>query len=273
MSIRLRSGGNGTSGRSPARDVEQQLDEVRERHRVLVAQVHDLAVGGVDRPGAQERVDHVVDVVEVALLQPVAEDLDLLAERGLADEPADEALAVVPDQLARAVGVGEPQRRGADPVHLVVDEVVELARDLVDAVDVHRLQQVLLVHRQVERAAVDLARAGVDDLELGVAPAHRLEQPQLARAVDLEVGHRVAHRVDVAHLAGQVEQHLLAAHQVLHAVAAHVGDVDADLVLVAVEVEQVAAVVGQQAVDRGHLRAQVGERAAQVRADEAEARP
>ena len=75
----------------------------------------------------------------------------------------------------------------------------------------------------------------------------------------------------MAHLAGQVEEHVLALHQVLHAVPAHVGDVDADLVLVAGEVEEVAAVVRQQAVDRRHLRPEVGERAAQVRADEAEA--
>ena len=44
----------------------------------------------------------------------------------------------------------------------------------------------------------------------------------------------------------------------------------ADLVLVAVEVEEVAAVVGQQAVDGDDVRAEVGERAAEVRADEAE---
>ena len=239
---------------------------------MLVPEVQDLPVRGVHRPRPQEGVHHVVHVVEVALLAPVAEDLDLLAERGLADEPADEALPVVPDELAGAVGVGEPQRGGADPVHLVVDEVVELAGDLVDPVHVHRLQEVLLVDRQVEGLAVDLARAGVDDLELGVALAHRLEHPELARAVDLEVGDGVGHGVDVAHLAGQVEEHLLAADQVLHPVPAHVGDVDADLVLVAVEVEEVAPVVGQQAVDRRHPRPEVGEGAAEVRADEAEAR-
>ncbi len=201
----------------------------------------------------------------------VAEDEDLLAERGLAHEPADEALAVVADELPRAVGVRQAQRGGADAVHLVVDEVVELARDLVDAVHVHRLEEVVLVDRQVARLAVDLARAGVDDLQLGVPPPHRLEEAQLARAVDLEVGERVVHRVDVAHLAGEVEQHVLAAHEVLHAVAADVGDVDADLVLVAVEVEEVPAVVGQQAVDGDDVRAEVGEGAAEVRADEAQA--
>src|SRR5262249_20214324 len=59
-------------------------------------------------------------------------------------------------------------------------------------------------------------------------------------------------------------------HQVLHAVAAHVRDVDADLRLVAVEVEEVASVVREQAVHREHGRAQVGEATAEVATDEAQ---
>ena len=117
-----------------------------------------------DGPRPQERVHHVVHVVEVPLLRAVAEDLDLLAEHDLAHEPADEALPAVADELARPVGVGEAQRRGADAVHGVVDEVVELAGDLVDAVHVRGVQQVVLVHGQALRLAVDLARARVDDL-------------------------------------------------------------------------------------------------------------
>ena len=96
---------------APARDLDQQLAPARASETGRSSpEVEDLPVRGVARPRAQERVHHVVDVVEVALLRPVAEDLDLLAERGLAHEPADEALAVVADELARAVGVGEPQR-------------------------------------------------------------------------------------------------------------------------------------------------------------------
>ena len=77
------------------------------------------------------------------------------------------------------------------------------------------------------RLAVDLPRPRVDDLHPGVVLAHRLQDPELAAAVDLEVGEGIGHRVDVADLAGEVEEHVLAAHQVLHAVAAHVRDVDA----------------------------------------------
>src|SRR5262245_62473269 len=54
----------------------------------------------------------------------------------------------------------------------------------------------------------------------------RLEDPELALAVDLEVREGVTHGVDVADLTRQVEQQLLTLDQVLHGVAAHVGDVE-----------------------------------------------
>ena len=153
----------------------------------------------------------------------------------------------------------------------MVDEVVELSGDLVDSVHIGGVQRVLLVDRQVLRLAVDLARPRVDDLDLGVPLPHRLQDGELAPAVDLEVREGVDHGVEVAHLPGQVEQHLLALHQVLHAVAAHVRDVDADLPLVAGQVEEVPPVIRDQAVHRQHLRPQVGQGAAEVAPDEAQA--
>ena len=269
MSMRARSGGNGATLYEPCPAISIIIfTRSSSDTGCLAAEVEDLPVRGVHRPRAQERVHHVVHEVEVALLPAAAEELDLLAEHDLAHEPPDEALARVADELARPVGVGEAQRRGADAVHRVVDQVVELAGDLVDAVHVRGVQQVGLVHGQALRLAVHLAGPGVDHLHVRVVLAHRLQDPELAAAVDLEVGEGVGHGVDVAHLAGEVEQHLLPADQVLHGVAPHVGDVDPDLVLVAGEVEEVAAVVGQQAVHGQDVGAEVGEGAAEVRADE-----
>ena len=57
--------------------------------------LNDLAVARVGRAGAQERIDRIVDVDEVAHLRAVAEHLDLAVLEREADEPADEALAVV----------------------------------------------------------------------------------------------------------------------------------------------------------------------------------
>ena len=84
------------------------------------------------------------------------------------------------------------------------------------------------------------------------------EQRQLAAAVDLEIGVRVAHAVDVADLSGEVEDDLAVLHQVVHrARLPHVGDVDAHAVLDAGDVEQVAAVVGNQRVDEQHVGAEL----------------
>ena len=145
------------------------------------------------------------------------------------DEPADEALAVVLDQLARSVDVGEAQRAGADVEDVVVEEVVVLAGRLVHAVDVGGPHQVLLVDRQVVGPAVDLTRAGEDDSNVAVVLPAGLEDRQLRAAVDLQIRVRIPHRVDVADLAGQIEDHVLIANQRLHRrLHAHVGDVEAD---------------------------------------------
>ena len=99
--------------------------------------------------------------------------------------------------------------------------------------------------------------------------AARLEQGQLTAAVDLEVGMRVAHAVDVADLSGEIEDDLATAHEIVHrAGLAHVGDVDAHAIFDAGDVEQVAAVVGNQRIDEQDVGAELGEASRQVAADE-----
>src|SRR6185503_18049464 len=66
-------------GAAASCDLHQHLREVDEGHRCLSAEVEDLAVRRLHRPRPQQGVDHVVHVVEVAPLLPVAEELDLLA--------------------------------------------------------------------------------------------------------------------------------------------------------------------------------------------------
>ena len=101
--------------------------------------------------------------------------------------------------------------------------------------------------------------------------AARLEQRQLAAAVDVEIGVRIAHAVDVADLAGEVEDHVAALHEVVHrAGLPHVGDVDRDLVFDAGDVEQVAAVLGNQRIDEQHVGAELHQPVREVAADEPE---
>mgnify|MGYP003693856247 CR=1 FL=1 len=131
--------------------------------RLVAADVEHLAVARVRGARPQERVGGIVHVHEVAQLRAVAEDLNLAAFDREPDEPADEALAVVLDQLPRTVDVGQPERAGADVEDVVVEQMVVLARRLVDAVDVGGPDQMVFVDGQPVGPAVDLPRAGVDD--------------------------------------------------------------------------------------------------------------
>ena len=95
-----------------------------------------------------------------------------------------------------------------------------------------------------------------------------LQDGELRPAVDLQVGVRILHRVHVAGLPGQVEEIVLALHQVVHAVrVAHIGDVDPHPVLDAGDVEQVAAVFRDQAVHQGDLRPELDQPPGQVRVE------
>ena len=151
----------------------------------------------------------------------------------------------MPDQLARAVDVRQPQRTRADAEDVVVDEVVLLAGRLVDAVDVGRSHQLRFVDRQAIGLAVDLRVPRVHDFRPRIVLPAGFEQRQLRAAVDLEIRVGIPHAVDVADLARQVEDDLAVAHEVVHRRAlADVGDVHAQARFIFVEVEQIAAVVG-----------------------------
>jgi hypothetical protein len=73
----------------------------------------------------------------------------------------------------------------------------------------------------------------------------------------------------VTDLPGEIEQHLAVADQVIHrALLTDVGDVDPQPRLDALDVRQVAAVVGDQGVDEEDVRTEIDERARDVAADE-----
>ena len=236
MSIRFFSGGHSTKRIEPAPATSSSSgDELAMADRLVAADVEDPPVARVGGAGAQERGRSIVHVDEVAHLRAVAEDLDLAALDRQADEPADEALAVVPDQLTRAVDVGQAQRAGAHAEDVVVEQVVVLAGGLVDAVDVGRPDEMRLVDRQAVGPAVDLSRAGVDHPHAGIVLAAGLEHRELRAAVDVEIGVRIAHAVDVADLPGEIEDDFPVLDEDVHRrLVAHVGDVEADAILDAV---------------------------------------
>ena len=191
MSIAFFSGGHSTNRWRPDPATRMSsCDEIAVRDRLDAADVEHLSVAGVVGARPQERVSRIVDEDEVAELRSVAVDLDLAVLDGETDEPGDESLPVVLQQLARAVHVGQAQRAGADAEHVVVEQMVVLARGLVDAVDVGRPHEMRLGHGQAVGLAVHLPRAREHDLHRRVVVAARLEDRQLRPAVDLEIGVR-----------------------------------------------------------------------------------
>ena len=129
-----------------------------------------------------------------------------------------------------------------------------------------------LVDREVLRAPVDLPGAREDDPCVGVHEAAGLEQRELCTAVDLEVRVRVGHGVEVARLSREAEDDLAVGEEIREAVnVADVRDVHRHSILDAVDVRDVAAVLGNHRVHEQHLRAGLDEPPGQVRADEAEA--
>ncbi len=127
-----------------------------------------------------------------------------------------------------------------------------------------------LVDRQRCRFAVNLPGAGVDDLGVGVVAPARFEQRELGPAVDVEVRCRIPHAVDVAHLPGEVEDDLPVSHQVVHgALLANVCDVDPQSGFEAGNVEQVAAVIGDERVNEQDVGAERRERPREIAPDKA----
>src|SRR5712692_10020898 len=155
--------------------------------------------------GEQEGVGGVLDLGEIVQLLATP-NFEVSALYDGAQPNPDKGLTRVLYSHARAIGVGQPQRTTAHPVYVVIERVIGLAGHLVDAVDVDRSQDVLLVDRHVVRATVDLPCAREDNVDARVDRPAGLEQGQLRSAVDLEIDQRVGHRIEVTRLAGEIEE-------------------------------------------------------------------
>src|SRR6185312_939416 len=136
--------------------------------------------------GGEKGLDRVVDIDHVPPLL-AAPDLEWLSFDRKTQPDAEEILARILDPHSRAIDVGQAQRAALDPVDVAEQQVVALAGDLVDAVDVGRTQRVRLVDREVLRPAVDLPRARMDDRYLGRDRAAGFQQVKLGGRVDREI--------------------------------------------------------------------------------------
>ncbi len=248
---------------------DQGLSQRCQADRRKAADVECPAFGR-RRHRRDERIDGVVDIGEVAQLL-AAPDLEGLAFQREADPDPEEGLAGVLDPHARAVGVGQPQAARFQAIDPVVEQMVELARQLVDAVHVGRHQGMFFIYRQIAGCAIDLAGAGEHDPGLGRHFPAGLQQVQLGFGIDRQVGEGIGHRVEMAGLADQIEDDVAITNEVGQNVPVpEVGQVDRNPVGNPIQIEPVAAVLGYQAVDNQDVGAQRDQAARQVRADETE---
>ena len=173
----------------------------------------------------------------------------------------------VTDAQARAVAVGQPQRDDRAVADAVFQQPVLLAGEFRHAVGVGRGDRLVLVHRELFHAAVELAGGRVHHDRVRGRLPRGLDQADLGDRVDRDIGQRVGLAAHVAGLRGQVEDDrgaLTQRPQVdLADVAAHEFDVGA------VEVARIGAAAEQEAVQRGDLGATGRQRVAKVGAEEA----
>lgn len=248
------------------------LGQILQVDHFAATQIHDLSDGFIARGGQQERVHGIVDVVEIAQLQPIPEDLDGFVGQKLFHPDPQEGLASVLDAHSRSVGVRETQRGAGDAVDLGVEDVVPLARDFVDPVHIDWNDRVFFVDRKILGFAIDLSGRRVDDPDLGVVLAGRFQDGQLGCGVDLKIRERIRHGIHVAGLAGKIEEIILVLDQIGHGVGiTDVGNVDLHLATKVLDIGEVAAILRDEAVDQRHLGAESDELARKARADESEA--
>ncbi len=228
-------------------------------HHRIAAQIERAAVGPAGSRGQQERVHRIVHVGEIAKLLPLPH-LEQFALQQQPDPDAQKGLACVFHAHARPIRVGQTKRARRNPENIVVQDVIPLARHFVDAVHIHRAQQVILVHREIIRFSVDLPRAGENHFDPWIALPAGFQNRNLRAAVDLQVGIRIVHGIHMAGLSSQVEQVVLIRHQVTHAVGVpHVRDIHPHAVLDPRDVKGIAAVLRHQAVEQRHFSAQAGQ--------------
>src|SRR5437879_1361382 len=240
-------------------------EEARERVHVGLdagADVEGPGRGGLEREEVGAR--HVADVHVVARLLAVTVHRDRFGAEHPPREDGDHARLSV-RVLARAVDVGVAQRHEGELVLGLVEEGVELARPLADAVGGDGVGGMRLGRGECLLLAVGGAAGGHEEDAADVRLARRLEQVDGAEDVDARVEERIGDRAAHVHLRRVEVQHRGArvADQFAERGIGDVEPVEAGLGV------QVLAAAGREVVDDDHLVAGRDVGVDHVRADEA----
>ena len=99
-----------------------------------------------------------------------------------------------------------------------------------------------------------MPRAGKDDAKRGVVGPTRFKDGELCAGIDREIRLGIGHGVHVTGLSRQIEQDVLVAQKYRQTVTiTHVGDIDIHQMTDAGQIEEIAAVLGDQRIHDGDL--------------------
>ena len=127
------------------------------------------------------------------------------------------------------------------------------------------------VNGQILRPPINLAGAGKNNFHAPIVQPASFENVQLRRGVDVQIGERIRHRIEMASLAREVEEKVVSLDQGGHGVlVAHIRNVQFDAIPDVMDIEKVAAIFRNQAVNQHDFCAQADETPGQRRTDESE---
>ena len=269
----LADGAHGAARHGGGEGREARLEEaqVRVERRLREAQ-RQLAVGLGRDPRGQHRVNDVLDIDIVPELVSLPEDFDHLVVHRFFYEVVDDAVLGMLHLVPDPVGIGYPESDRPDAMQLVVHLVIELAHDLVDAVEALGAQRMAFGHFfRAHDFAVLQPRARKDDLAPRVVNPAGFQKQQMPLAVDVQVEERVSLRVDVTHLCREVEDNILFSHQKIDGGdIPYVSDINGYPVFDLCYVGEITAIKRQHGIDNGYIGTQLDKLHRQVAADHAE---
>src|SRR5690606_24123618 len=149
-----------------------------------------------------------------------------------------------------SVGIREAKDGRAQIVNAMVEEVVILRGQLIDPVDVDRIDRMCFVDRQIPGTSVHLPRRGIDQDGARVLSAASLDQLHGRRAIYGYVEPRISHAVAMADLSSEMENEILSPSQMAQRrIVPHVRHDDMDAIFEALQVIKVPTVLWDERVD------------------------
>jgi hypothetical protein len=135
--------------------------------------------------------------------------------------------------------------------------VIPLSCHFVDAIDIDRAEEMLLVNREVFGLAINLPRTGEYNL-------------QLRTAVDVKIRKGILHGIGVTRLTCKVEEEFLSLDQVANTIfVPDIRNIDTHPVLNPVNVEQVASIFRDETVHKSNPGTKVHKPPGQIGSNEA----